>query len=321
MAWVGPTPLQPGAVDQHHGGMRVQVDDVRLFFDVEGADLVVDGPRMRERPTLLLLSGGPGFDHTLFKPAYSALADVAQLVYLDFRGHGRSDRGDPSRWSVDVWAADVRAFCDALGIERPVVLGWSFGGMVAMAYAARYPDHPSKLILLSTRARLDIDGLVDAFEARGGRRAAAAAKAYWSTGGPDTLAEYGAVCAPLYGPSPADPDEVSRTIFNIELLSDPGSVTRQVNLIPELSKIACPTLVIAGTADPWGSTAAADDIVEALPERLVRYEEFPGAGHHIHHDDPEQLFSVLRQFLTEMPEVAHVAVGARPVGSDARACT
>lgn len=40
--------------------MRVQVGDGRLFFDVEGASLVPDGPRMRERPTLLLLHGGPG---------------------------------------------------------------------------------------------------------------------------------------------------------------------------------------------------------------------------------------------------------------------
>jgi hypothetical protein len=42
----------------------VRVGDVRLFFDVDGAALVVDGPSMRERPTLVLLSGGPGFDHT-----------------------------------------------------------------------------------------------------------------------------------------------------------------------------------------------------------------------------------------------------------------
>jgi pimeloyl-ACP methyl ester carboxylesterase len=70
--------------------MRVRVGDVRLFFDMEGPSLVVEGPAMRERPTLLLLSGGPGFDHTVFKPAYSRLAEVAQVIYLDFRGHGRT---------------------------------------------------------------------------------------------------------------------------------------------------------------------------------------------------------------------------------------
>ena len=52
--------------------MHVSVNGVRLFFDVEGAKLVPDGPVMREKPTLLLLHGGPGFDHSIYKPAYSA---------------------------------------------------------------------------------------------------------------------------------------------------------------------------------------------------------------------------------------------------------
>ena len=71
--------------------MRVLVNGVRLFFDVEGASLVPDGAAMRQKPTLLLLHGGPGFDHSIYKPAYSALSDLAQVVYLDLRGNGRSD--------------------------------------------------------------------------------------------------------------------------------------------------------------------------------------------------------------------------------------
>ena len=61
--------------------MRVLVNGVRLFFDVEGAGLVPEGPTMREKPTILLLHGGPGFDHSIYKPAFSALADVAQVIY------------------------------------------------------------------------------------------------------------------------------------------------------------------------------------------------------------------------------------------------
>ena len=51
--------------------MFVQVNGVRLYFDVEGAGLVPDGAGLREKPTLVLLHGGPGFDHALFKPAFS----------------------------------------------------------------------------------------------------------------------------------------------------------------------------------------------------------------------------------------------------------
>src|SRR5260221_3171742 len=106
--------------------MRVRVGDVSLWFDVEGSGLVPDGAEMRERPTLLLLHGGPGFDHTLFKPAYGQFADLAQVVYLDHRANGRSDRGDPSDWRLDVWADDVVRLFDALAIEHSIVLCLSF---------------------------------------------------------------------------------------------------------------------------------------------------------------------------------------------------
>jgi pimeloyl-ACP methyl ester carboxylesterase len=57
--------------------MHVVVNGVRLFFDVEGAKFVPDGPVMREKPTLLMLHGGPGADHSIYRPAYSALSDIA----------------------------------------------------------------------------------------------------------------------------------------------------------------------------------------------------------------------------------------------------
>jgi pimeloyl-ACP methyl ester carboxylesterase len=132
--------------------MHVLVKGVRLFFDVEGASLVPDGPTMREKPTLVLLHGGPGFDHSIFKPRLAQLADIAQVVFLDHRGNGRSEPGPRELWTLAQWGDDVHAFCEALGIEHPIVLGASFGGMVALAYATRHPAHPAKLILLSTEA-------------------------------------------------------------------------------------------------------------------------------------------------------------------------
>src|SRR3954454_21939764 len=135
--------------------MYMTVNGVRLFFDVEGTKLVPDGSFMREKPTLLMLHGGPGADHSIYRPAYAALADVAQIVYLDHRGNGRSEDGPRESWNLAQWGDDVRAFCDALGIVSPIVLGASFGGMVALAYATRHPAHPAKLILISTAASGD----------------------------------------------------------------------------------------------------------------------------------------------------------------------
>jgi pimeloyl-ACP methyl ester carboxylesterase len=130
--------------------MYVLVNDVKLFFDVEGAKLRPDGAVMREVPTLLLQHGGPGFDHSGFKPAFTEMAACAQVIYLDLRGHGRSDAGPTNKWSLEQCALDVRSFCDSLSIDAPIVLGHSFGGIVAIVYATRFVDHPSKLVLSST---------------------------------------------------------------------------------------------------------------------------------------------------------------------------
>ena len=132
--------------------MHVAVNGVQLFLDVEGSKLVPDGPVMREKPTLLLLHGGAGADHSICRPPYSALADIAQIIYLDRRGNGRSEDGPRECWNLAQWGDDVRAFCDALGIVDPIVLGTSLGGIVALAYATCHPTHPSKLVLISTEA-------------------------------------------------------------------------------------------------------------------------------------------------------------------------
>src|ERR1044072_6110861 len=158
--------------------MHVLVNGVRLFFDVEGAKLVPDGAAMREKTTLILLHGGAGLHHTRSKPAYSALADVAQVIHLDHRANGRSDAGPKQSWTLAQWGDDVRAFCDALGIEKPIILGVSFGGMVAMAYATRHPDHAAKLILISTEAKGSsyLEKRVELFERFGGPEVGALAQ-------------------------------------------------------------------------------------------------------------------------------------------------
>lgn len=279
--------------------MHIQIGDVRLFFDVEGAKLVPDGPAMRERPTLLLLHGGPGFDHSSYKPAFSPLVDVAQLVYLDHRGNGRSDRGTPEQWNLAQWADDVRAFCDALGIEKPVVFGNSFGGMVAMAYATRHPDHPGKLVLSSTTAKSRFDRVFAAFERLGGPEARDAARRYWEKPGPDTLPDYARLCFPLYSRTPREPQANERTLWNFDVMHHfGGGEDHRFDLLADLTKLRCPTLVLGGEDDPVCPIDDQTDIAAAIPQPLMRFERFPNCGHGVYRDDPQRAFAVLREFLT-----------------------
>jgi pimeloyl-ACP methyl ester carboxylesterase len=167
--------------------MRVDVGGRRISFDVEGPGLVPDGPTMVERPTVVLLHGGPGMDHSGYKPMFSQLGDVAQLVYVDHSGQGRSDPTEPERWTLDTWADDIVALCDALEIEDPIIHGWSFGGMVAMNLAARYPDRLRKLVLQSTAARMDLDRIAEAFRALAGDEPADAARDHWTAPSPESM--------------------------------------------------------------------------------------------------------------------------------------
>jgi len=282
--------------------MRVEIGGCRLFFDVEGAKLRPDGPRMREVPTLLLLHGGPGADHSIFKPAYSQLADIAQVVYFDHRGDGRSDgRDDAERWRLAQWGDDVKAMCDALEIERPIVMGVSFGGYVAMAYALRHPEHPAKLILCSTAASPSkIAVQVEVFERLGGVAAGAAARAFLEDPSPEATREFMRLCGPLYRRAPEDPQVNARTIWNPRLMWEFRRGEREtMNFLPDLHRIKCPTLVMVGEDDPMTPVPYAEEIVAALPPELVQYERFAGAGHGIVADQPERFFAVLRAFIAE----------------------
>jgi proline iminopeptidase len=244
----------------------------------------------------VLLHGGPGFDHSNFKPAFQRLTSVAQVVYLDHRGNGRSDRDDPSSWRLDVWADDVKAFCDALEIERPIVLGWSFGGFVAQAYGIRYPDHPARLILQSTAARMDLDRVVAAFRTIGGDAAADAARAFWTNPSDETMAGYMEHGLPCYSPAPLDMAAMTRCQLNMDLLKGfEGEM--DMDQRTGLKAIACPTLVLAGALDPITPIGAADEIVESLDPSLVTYEKFERSGHFIHDTEPDRFFDILADFI------------------------
>ena len=274
---------------------------VQLFVDIEGAGLVPDGAAMRQKPTLLLLHGGPGYDHSGFKPVFSGLGDVAQIVYYDHRGHGRSSRCPPDQWTLDTWADDVVRLCDALGISQPIVLGQSFGGFVAQRYIARHPGHAAKVILSSTSPHMALERKLAMFEQLGGGAARAAAQAFWQAPGPATWAHYNQVCMALYNTRPAaDPQARGRTLFNEPILfASAGGEQQTMNLLPGLAAAVCPVLVMVGEQDPVCPLTDALDIAAALPPRWMQLARFEGAGHGVWRDQPEAAFARLREFILQ----------------------
>ena len=291
--------------------MFVEVNGTKLFFDIEGAGLVPDGARMRTKPTLVLLHGGPGFDHSMFKPAFAQLADIAQLVYFDHRGNGRSMESPPETWTLAQWGDDVKGLCDALGIERPIVYGVSFGGFVAQSYATRHPGHPAKLVLASTAAKLEYETIYAAFERMGGPAVRAVAEAYWSNPTREGRTKFLEVCHPYYRQRPiTDKDAAKRTLMNHEAplqFNGPLKEQGRMDFRTGLARIQCPVLVMAGDMDPITPMVFSETIAACLPPHLVRLERFPDCGHGVFGDDPERAFAVLRDFILSGADAASAA--------------
>lgn len=277
--------------------MRVALrDGTRIFVEVIGTKLVPDGPTMRERPTMLLLHGGPGFDHSVLATILAPLADVAQLVFIDHRGQGRSETGSPEEWNLDHWIPDIAELCDALELRAPILLGQSFGGLVALAVAARYPELPSKLVVSSSLAKFRPDRAFPMFERLGGPGAREVAERHFRELTQETFEEFMRVCLPLYNPTPIPPDVLARVKLRPEVgnhffLNEGFSV----DLFPELGNIRCPTLVLGGALDPITPRADSEDIAAAIPNAELRI--FEGAGHGVFRDEPEQAIAVIREFV------------------------
>lgn len=280
--------------------MHVNIGDTRLFFDVEGASLVPDGPVMRQQPTVVLLHGGPGADHSVLKPTVSPLADCAQLVYLDQRGQGRSDPSSPEHWNLKTWAADVKRFCDALEIERPIVVGGSFGGFVALQYAIDYPDHPGKLVLLVTAARTDLKRTGEALARFGTEEQRAAVERFYADPTEDTEKAYFEAYASLASVRPGDPDKPKRMTWRPEVFRHfEAGESRTFDLRAGAAGVRCPVLVISGACDPGTTAEAGAELAQSLPANLVEFVVIENASHELGTDAPERLVQLLRGFITD----------------------
>ena len=282
--------------------MRARVRDTTIYFDVDGMGLVPDGDRMVDRPVLFVLHGGPGADHSYLKLRMGPLTDSAQLVYLDHRGAGRSERGDASEWTLANHAADVDALRQYLGLERIVLFGTSYGGFVSQQFALDFPESLAGLILCSTapsyRILADTQRLV---QEQGTPQQQEICRKLWEEGlkTEEALHEYFVTMGPIYS---RDFDEEAfgigwrRTIWNVEQLDNWfAGERRSFDFTDRLSEITCPTLVMSGAHD-WICTPEQGRI---MSERIPRahHKVFANSGHSVGQDEPEAFLAAMRGFL------------------------
>jgi pimeloyl-ACP methyl ester carboxylesterase len=278
--------------------MLVSVAGVTLFVDVDGCALVPDGDRMVPRPTLVLLHGGPGADHSLFKPEFNSLTDAAQVVYLDQRGSGRSAVGTEETWTWSRWADDVAELCRALGIERPFLVGTSSGGLVAMHCAARHPGLIAGLVLDSTLGvPTTLAETLDVFARVGGPVAREAARRY--LGGdmtPAATQAWDRYALPVYGHDAVPRRERALINDDVQTHFRTGGCgpTDAAAIAPS---ITCPVLILAGEDDPVCPAVGAGRLAAQFTNAAAAAHVLPGVGHGVFRHDPERSFALVRQFL------------------------
>jgi pimeloyl-ACP methyl ester carboxylesterase len=290
--------------------MLLSLNDVRLWFDVSGPSVLPDGETTVERPTIVTVHGGPGVDHINMKAKLAPLAEHFQIVYYDQRGHGRSDHSTAEHWNLRTWADDLRRLCDALGLDKPVVLGTSFGGFVVLTYAGLFPDHPGGIILGNTTGgRLDYEGSIEVYRRLGGEEAAVAAENEFLMRTAESDAEFARLCSPLHSTRPGAAEysrqESSRSIstsdVNLHYFRDEAA---RFDPWSVLSSITCRALVLAGEDDPICPLPVVKELASKLPSRTTRLVCLPQASHAIFRDRPEVAFPAVVSFVRECSRTA-----------------
>jgi pimeloyl-ACP methyl ester carboxylesterase len=251
---------------------HAELDGLTLYYERAGTG----------EPELLFVHGWC-CDHTAFQPQYDHFARTHAVTTFDLRGCGQSDRPE-SGYTIRELADDVARLCRAVGIEKPVVVGHSLGGMIAVELAARYPSVPRAVVLVDP-------GPIDPTR--------------------ETVRLFTTLAEELAGP---DGEEVRRTFIGDMGARDPGLASWIVDLMCS-APLPVATAVIRGVAT-WNGIGAfalctlpalllrsslAED-TDALRLRRIKPDLHVGitvgAGHFHQLEVPDQVNCMIERFVS-----------------------
>jgi proline iminopeptidase len=272
----------------------VMTPDVDLAYETFGA--------AGTATPVIVANGGPGLSHIymLQNDVWTRLARNRQIVFYDQRGTGGSKRvSADAPFGMDAQVADMEAVRAKFGFAKFDLVGDSYGGLLAMAYAAAHPEHVAKLILSDSAAPAWKDivrVLPDVF--------------------PDVLEQIAA--SDKNAGAGEDPDRGIRNHFRMLFYSEENrdaylagakdlgatptvgasvqKATRTLDLTAELPKFKFPTMVITGRYDMNVTPLTAWNIYKAIPG--AKFVEFEKSGHLPSYEEPDKYVNVVDAFLS-----------------------
>ena len=283
---------------------RIDVGGCSLYCEVEG-----------EGTPMVLLNGGPGGTHHYFHPDFSRAKKFARVIYYDQRGCGQSDREPGDGYSIDQAVDDLDALRRALKIDRWVVLGHSYGGVLAQCYAVEYPERVAGLILVGAAPGMEVrlgasrqheclskEERKRIREIYSNKELSLAQKVYnahlngdWKRQG-------------YYRPSR---DELARMAL-YEWVHDPtfrGAICRDMHGLDLRGAFAgcpIPTLILEGRCDLTWNTDKPEKLKGNHPSAKMIF--FERSAHSPFRDEPEAFFAAVKGFIGGLPPVAEADV-------------
>jgi len=299
---------------------RINVGDCGLYVEEEGRGM-----------PLVLINGGPGGTHHYFHPWFSRAKDYVRVIYYDQRGCGLSDyQPGKAGYSIDQAVADLDAVRRALGIDRWVVLGYSYGGFLAQYYATIYPERLSGLILLGAdpgmwiemkptrqydflskeeqdrmrQIRFEIQSLSKAENWTPEKSMALLVYNNHLNG--DWKRQH------FYKPSIEKLARGALYEWTYDLKNNfRGGISNsqnKIDLTGAFDKCPVPTLVLEGKWDLTWNTDKPEIIAKNHPgSKLVLFDN---AGHGIYDENPDEFFAVLKEFIQGLSKISPPALSA-----------
>ena len=289
----------------HPTGAYAQVNGAKLWYETEG-----------QGEPLVLVAGGPGDSHSEFHPFFSRLADRFQVIYFDALGVGKSDRAKSTKeYTFAREVGDLESLRKALGLSQMNLLGHSFGGMVAQAYALKYPQSVKRLILADTfhsgkmwQANNDSVNCeirnqypelwedLQRVRKKGFRSSSAEQLDIYRKIPPGLFYFHDASKAKLVPEDPGN-DQIYYAIAGDDADFVIGGDIANLDFRTDLRKLKMPILVLAGRFDRVSLPRYAVEYKKYAPQaRFIMMEE---SGHFPFVEEPEATLAVLREFLQE----------------------
>ncbi len=278
---------------------RANVNGVSLYYEIYG-----------QGAPLVIIHGGPGLDHTYLLPQLLKLADHYRLIFYDQRGSGNSTGTvDSASMTIGTFVRDLDGLRAALKLDTINLLGHSWGGLLAMEYACTFPTRVGKIILENSA------GPTSEWELPLGRNresrrtpadSVALVKIMGSAGfakrAPPAMEQFARVFFRSYFHNQSLADSLTLTFSQetakniLPIFAFMGRQIASYDLRPELRKLECPVLIIAGDDDPIPLSYAEQTHELIHGSKLVVLKD---CGHFSFIEAPRRFLSACDDFLSD----------------------